>query len=161
MLRPAGAARAASGSIVFMDLAAAQEAFGKVGRLDRIDVVLPASLSDADRARVLEEVSASLPPGVTAGRPERRTETVDRMVRAFRVNLSALGAIALLVGMYFVYNTLSISVLRRRADIGVVRALGASRRSVFAAFLARGPLPRRSRQRSSASRSARPSPRAR
>ncbi|MBK9063397.1 MAG: FtsX-like permease family protein [Acidobacteria bacterium] len=138
VLRPAGAARAASGSIVFMDIAAAQEAFGKVGRLDRIDVVLPASLSDADRARVLEEVSASLPPGVTAGRPERRTETVDRMVRAFRVNLSALGAIALLVGMYFVYNTLSISVLRRRADIGVVRALGASRRSVFAAFLLEG-----------------------
>lgn len=127
VLRPTGAARAASGSIVFMDIAAAQEAFGKVGRLDRIDVVLPAPLSEADRARVLEEVSASLPPGVTAGRPERRTETVDRMVRAFRVNLSALGAIALLVGMYFVYNTLSISVLRRRADIGVVRALGTHR----------------------------------
>ena len=138
VLRPVGAARAASGSIVFMDLAAAQEAFGKVGRLDRIDIVLPASLSEGDRARVLEEVSASLPPDVTAGRPERRTETVDRLVRAFRVNLSALGAIALLVGMYFVYNTLSISVLRRRADIGVVRALGASRRSVFAAFLAEG-----------------------
>ena len=138
VLRPAGAARAASGSIVFMDLAAAQETFGKVGRLDRIDIVLPASLPDADRVRILEEVSASLPPGVTAGRPERRTETVERLVRAFRVNLSALGAIALLVGMYFVYNTLSISVLRRRVDIGVVRALGASRRSVFAAFLAEG-----------------------
>jgi putative ABC transport system permease protein len=138
VLRPAGAARAASGSILFMDLAAAQEAFGKVGRLDRIDIVLPASLSAAERARVLEEVSASLPSGVTAGRPERRTETVDRLVRAFRVNLSALGAISLLVGMYFVYNTLSISVLRRRADIGVVRALGASRHSVFAAFLLEG-----------------------
>jgi len=138
VLRLAGAARAAAGSIVFMDLAAAQEAFGKAGLLDRIDVVLPASLSGADRVRVLEEVSASLPPGVTAGRPERRTETVDRLVRAFRVNLSALGAIALLVGMYFVYNTLSISVLRRRADIGVVRALGASRRAVFAAFLGEG-----------------------
>ena len=138
VLKLAGAARAAAGSIVFMDLAAAQEAFGKAGFLDRIDVVLPASLSDADRARVLEEVSASLPPGVTAGRPERRTETVDRLVRAFRVNLSALGAIALLVGMYFVYNTLSISVLRRRTDIGVVRALGASRRAVFAAFLGEG-----------------------
>ena len=46
VLRPAGAARAASGSIVFMDLAVAQEAFGKVGRLDRIDVVLPPGLSE-------------------------------------------------------------------------------------------------------------------
>ncbi len=138
VLRPAGAARAASGSIVFMDLAAAQEAFGKVGRLDRIDVVPPPGLSEEDRVRLEEEIRASLPPGTTAGRPERRTETVDRLVRAFRVNLSALGLIALLVGMYFVYNTLSISVLRRRTDIGTVRALGASRRSVFAVFLAEG-----------------------
>jgi putative ABC transport system permease protein len=138
VLQPAGAARAASGSIVFMDLAAAQEAFGKVGRLDRIDVVLPAGLSEVGRARFEEEIRASLPPGTTAGRPERRTETVDRLVRAFRVNLSALGLIALLVGMYFVYNTLSISVLRRRTDIGTVSALGASKRSIFAVFLAEG-----------------------
>ena len=138
VLQPAGAARAASGSILFMDLAVAQEAFGKVGRLDRIDVVLPPGLSEEGRARFEEEIRASLPPGTTAGRPERRTETVDRLVRAFRLNLSALGLIALLVGMYFVYNTLSISVLRRRTDIGTVRALGASRRSIFAVFLAEG-----------------------
>jgi putative ABC transport system permease protein len=138
VLQPAGAARAASGSILFMDLAAAQEAFGKVGRLDRIDVVLPPGLSEEGRARFEEEIRASLPPGTTAGRPERRTETVDRLVRAFRVNLSALGLIALLVGMCFVYNTLSISVLRRRTDIGTVRALGASKRSIFAVFLAEG-----------------------
>jgi putative ABC transport system permease protein len=138
VLHPVGAARAASGSILFMDLAAAQEAFGKVGRLDRIDVVLPPGLSEEGRARFEDEIRASLPPGTTAGRPERRTETVDRLVRAFRVNLSALGLIALLVGMYFVYNTLSISVLRRRTDIGTVRALGASRRSVFTVFLAEG-----------------------
>ena len=138
VLHLVGAARAASGSIIFMDLGAAQEAFGKVGRLDRIDVVLPPGLPGDERARFEEEIRASLPPGTTAGRPERRTETVDRLVRAFRVNLSALGLIALLVGMYFVYNTLSISVLRRRTDIGTVRALGASKRSVFAVFLAEG-----------------------
>ena len=138
VLHPVGAARAASGSIIFMDLGAAQEAFGKVGRLDRIDVVLPPGLPGDERARFEEEIRASLPPGTTAGRPERRTETVDRLVRAFRVNLSALGLIALLVGMYFVYNTLSISVLRRRTDIGTVRALGASKRSVFVVFLAEG-----------------------
>ena len=80
----------------------------------------------------------SLPAGVTVGRPERRTATVDRMVRSFRVNLTALGLIALLVGTYFVYSTLSISVLRRRSDIGTVRALGASSRSVFLVFLAEG-----------------------
>ncbi|HEX5856146.1 MAG TPA: ABC transporter permease, partial [Thermoanaerobaculia bacterium] len=56
VLRPSGAARAASGSIVFMDLAAAQEAFGKVGRLDRIDVVLPPGLSEDGRVRFEDEI---------------------------------------------------------------------------------------------------------
>lgn len=138
VLRGEGAARAASGAIVFADLATVQEAFGKVGRLDRIDLVLPDGTSPEALARISEEVAASLPAGVHVGRPERRTETVDRMVRAFRVNLAALGLIALVVGVYFVYNTLSISVLRRRADIGTVRALGASRRAVFSLFLAEG-----------------------
>ena len=50
-----------------MDIGAAQEVFGKVGRLDRIDIVLPPGMSDADRGLFEEEVRASLPPGLTAG----------------------------------------------------------------------------------------------
>jgi len=133
-----GAARAAAGSIVFADLATAQELFGREGFLDRIDLVLPEVLDETARLALEESVRDSLPPGVTVGRPERRTATVDRMVRAFRVNLTALGLIALLVGTCFVYSTLSISVLRRRTDIGTVRALGASSRAVFLVFLAEG-----------------------
>jgi len=138
VLRLEGAARAAAGSVLFADLATAQELLGREGFLDRIDLVLPEGLSAAEREALEESVRDSLPPGVTVGRPERRTATVDRMVRSFRVNLTALGLIALLVGTYFVYNTLSISVLRRRSDIGTVRALGASARSVFLVFLAEG-----------------------
>ena len=133
-----GAARAAAGSVLFADLATAQEVLGRVGLLDRVDLVLPDGLADADRDALEAEVRASLPPGATVGRPDRRTATVDRMVRSFRVNLTALGLIALLVGTYFIYSTLSISVLRRRTDIGTVRALGASARAVFVVFLAEG-----------------------
>lgn len=138
VLEPSGPARAASGAIVFADIATVQEAFGKTGRIDRIDIVTPEGTSLADLTRLQEEIASSLPAGISAGRPERRTETVDRMVRAFRVNLTALGLIALLVGVSFVYNTLSISVLRRRTDIGTFRALGASRGQIFLTFLAEG-----------------------
>jgi len=138
ILEAEGPARTAMSSLVVADIATVQEAFGKVGWLDRIDLVLPEGLAPEARARLTEEIRASLPPDVTVGRPERRTETVDRMVRAFRVNLTALGLIALLVGTYFVYNTLSISVLRRRTDIGTVRAVGASKRAVFSVFLVEG-----------------------
>lgn len=138
VLQLQGAARAAAGSVVFADLATAQELLGREGLLDRLDLVLPDGLDEEERAALEASARDSLPPGATVGRPERRTATVDRMVRSFRVNLTALGLVALLVGTYFVYNTLSISVLRRRTDIGTVRALGASSRSVFLVFLAEG-----------------------
>jgi putative ABC transport system permease protein len=57
------------------------------------------------------------------------------MLAAFRWNLRLLSYIALVVGAFLIYNTISVSVVRRRAEIGIVRALGASRGSVLAAFV--------------------------
>ena len=65
------------------------------------------------------------------------TETAAnrRMLAAFRWNLHMLSGIALLVGAFLIYNAVSVSVVRRRADIGTMRALGASRAAVMVAFL--------------------------
>src|SRR5438045_6777901 len=60
------------------------------------------------------------------------------MLRSFRVNLFALAGVALLVGMFLVYNTVLISILRRRKDVGVLKTVGASPQQVFAAFLGEG-----------------------
>jgi putative ABC transport system permease protein len=60
------------------------------------------------------------------------------MLRAFRVNLFALAGVALLVGMFLVYNTVLISILRRRKDVGVLKTVGTAPRQIFGAFLAEG-----------------------
>ena len=130
-----GPARASGGQILVTGLRTAQELFALPGRVDRIDIAFPDS---APFEAIRNRVAASLAPGERVERPEARGETSDRMTRAFRFNLSALGSIALLVGMFLIYNTLSISVLRRRPEIGTLRALGASRRSIFRAFLSEG-----------------------
>ncbi len=57
------------------------------------------------------------------------------MLSAFRWNLRILSYVALVVGAFLIFNTISVSVVRRRPEIGIVRALGASRRAVLAAFL--------------------------
>jgi len=57
------------------------------------------------------------------------------MLAAFRWNLRILSYVALVVGSFLIYNTISVSVVRRRAEIGIVRALGATRGAVMAAFL--------------------------
>ncbi|MGH9443387.1 MAG: FtsX-like permease family protein [Thermoanaerobaculia bacterium] len=130
-----GPARASGGQVLVTGLRTAQDLFEMPGRVDRIDIAFPDSLPfEPVRARV----AASLSPGTRVERPEARSETADKMTRAFRFNLAALGSIALLVGMFLIYNTVSISVLRRRPEIGTLRALGASRAAVFRAFLAEG-----------------------
>lgn len=123
-------------SVVFVDIVTAQELFGKVGLLDRIDLVVdPARLAAVERTIV-----PLLPPGTRAIAPQTRTGEIARMLQSFRLNLEALAYVALLVGMYLIYNTVAISVVQRRPEIGTVRALGATRGAVFATFLAEGAL---------------------
>jgi len=123
-------------SVMFVDIATAQEVFAKVGLLDRIDLIV----DDARLPAVQRAVAAVLPHGARAIRPEVRTGEIKRMLRSFQLNLAALSYIAMLVGMYLIYNTVAISVVQRRPDVGTLRALGATRRQIFLAFLGEGAL---------------------
>jgi putative ABC transport system permease protein len=137
LLRDEGPARVVDGNFVLMDIAAAQLAFDRLGRVDRVDVRLadPSRLDEAERA-----ITAKLPPGLSVQRPARRGEQVEQMLAAFQFNLSALSYVALLVGLFLVYNTVATSVIARREEIGMLRALGASRRRVLTLFLGEGAL---------------------
>ena len=129
ILEARGPATAFNGAIVICDISVAQRNFAMAGKLSRIDLMVP------DDALVRE---IRLPPGTRVERPARRNERVEKMLRAFRVNLFALAGVALLVGMFLVYNTVLISILRRRKDVGVLKTLGASPQQVFAAFVGEG-----------------------
>src|SRR6202035_941623 len=74
-------------------------------------------------------------PGVEVRLAGAGTMENRKMLAAFRWNLKLLSYIALVVGAFLIYNTISVSVVRRRAEIGIVRALGASRATVLAAFI--------------------------
>jgi putative ABC transport system permease protein len=117
---------------VALDIAQAQQLLSRYGRLDRIDVTIAPS-EDFDRAE--SAIRAALPAGYFVSKPGARAAENQRMLSAFRWNLRILSYISLVVGAFLIYNTISISVLRRRAEIGVLRALGASRGAVFSIFL--------------------------
>ncbi|NJN83153.1 MAG: ABC transporter permease, partial [Caldilineaceae bacterium] len=57
------------------------------------------------------------------------------MTRAFSLNLTALSLLALVVGMFLIYNTVTFSVVQRRPVIGSLRALGMTRREIYALIL--------------------------
>ncbi len=121
-----------SGSLVIMDIATAQRALQRSGRVDRILLKVPSTTSVEQWE---QRIRPSLPAGVDLRREGAQTDGNRRMLSAFRWNLRILSYVALVVGAFLIFNTISVSVVRRRAEIGIVRALGASRTDVLAAFL--------------------------
>ena len=116
-----------------MDIANVQENFLHAGKLSRISALLRPG---ADFTTVAGRLRSELPPGTVVQAPDRRNRQIARMLGAFQLNLTALSLVSLLVGMFLIYNTVAASVVRRRHEIGVLRALGLSRWQVQGLFLA-------------------------
>jgi putative ABC transport system permease protein len=132
LLKDEGPARVLDGYFALMDIAAAQLAVNRLGQLDRLDLRL---VPGRDVGRSGTEIARRLPAGLRVQRPAERTEQVEKMLEAFHLNLEALSYVALLVGLFLIYNSVSVSVIARREEIGMLRALGVSRRGIQALFL--------------------------
>jgi putative ABC transport system permease protein len=131
LLEKGGLGGAFSGNVVATDIENAQDALDSEGKVSEIELIVPESLV----SQVKEELEGSLPPSVLVDRPEARGNNVEKMTRSFQYNLTALAFIALIVGMFLIYNTITISVIRRRGEIGTLRALGLRRSQVSILFL--------------------------
>jgi putative ABC transport system permease protein len=117
VLRPAEAqSRLRLDDVVVLDLASAQELLGMVGRLSRIDLIL-----DPEQAARLARL---LPADLVLQPASDQRRVAQDLTAAFRLNLTALSLLALVVGMFLVYNTMTFSVLQRREVHAVLRALG-------------------------------------
>ena len=116
--------------LLVADIATAQELTGASGQLDRIDLILP------DDPAALARIEALLPVDVRILEAAARAGTVAEMTRAFQVNLTAMSLLALVVGMFLIYNTVTFSVVQRRGMFGTLRCLGVTEREIFGLVLA-------------------------
>lgn len=119
------------GDFALMDIAAAQEAFGQIGKLSRIDLMV----ADEDIPAVSKRLRPLLPPDTRVQRPAQRGAEVAAMLAAFRLNLGALSCIAIFVGAFLIYNAIASAVVRRRAEVGTLRSIGASAGQLRCMFL--------------------------
>jgi len=133
LLKMAGPAKSLEGNFGLIDIASAQEALEKVGLIDRIDLIVDKSRSIEATERELKKV---IPPGVEVRRSDTRSGQIEKMVSAFHLNLTALSFISLIVGMFLIYNAVSISVIQRRREIGILRSIGLTRPQVLTLFIA-------------------------
>jgi len=116
--------------LIVADISTAQELTGKTGWLSRVDLILP-----QDDPQAVERIQALLPQGYRVSSSAARTSTIQQMTEAFQLNLSALSLLALVVGLFLIYNTMTFSVVQRRALFGMLRCLGVTRRELFALVL--------------------------
>jgi putative ABC transport system permease protein len=120
--------RRALSNLLFTDIATAQELLGQVDRLSQIDLIT------TDQAQ-LKQLEASLPQGVKLETAEAQKNAVQQMTAAFELNLTALSLLALVVGMFLIYNTVTFSVIQRRPIFGVLRCLGVTQGQIFTLIL--------------------------
>ena len=118
-----------------MDIASAQWTFNQIGRLNRIDLRLSPG-NDVDAFR--RALGQRLPVGVVAVAPQVERDRAITVTRAYRVNLNMLALVALWTGAFLVFSTQSLSVLRRRRSLALLRALGVTRGELQRALIGEG-----------------------
>jgi len=114
--------------LLITDISSAQEILGKVGLIDKIDVVIRDDIE-------LAEISGLLPENVLVISNSEQRAQVENMVSAFQLNLTALSLLAMVVGLFLIYNTMTFSVIQRRELIGVYRGFGFFRSEIFLMIL--------------------------
>jgi putative ABC transport system permease protein len=119
-------------NMVLMDIGNLQEYFQKAGILTRIDI-----LSDEKTA---EEISTILPYNLRIEKKEVVFKNQKSLIASFRYNLQFVSLIAILVGIFLLYSTVFISVVKRRTEIGILRSLGTDKKTVILLFTIQGML---------------------
>ncbi|MBK7975382.1 MAG: FtsX-like permease family protein [Deltaproteobacteria bacterium] len=128
-----GKARAFGGQVLILNLDAAQVGFVRGTNIDRIDVELAPGLTrDEGRARL----QALIGDKARVETPSKRADQLARMTSSFRYGMQMSGSIAVLIGMFLIYNAVAVSVTERRREIGILRSVGVSRGRVAGVFLA-------------------------
>ncbi len=125
--------------LIIADISTAQELFHMPGRLSHIDLIIK---DEATATRIQQR----LPAGVRMETSDTQRDTVKQMTDAFTVNLTALSLIALLVGIFLIYNTVTFNVVQRRPFFAILRCLGVTREQLFWLIMTESEPPRHVRR---------------
>ncbi|MCE9637482.1 MAG: FtsX-like permease family protein [Planctomycetes bacterium] len=132
---PGDAPRGNAGRVVLVSVGAARLLLARGDRVDRIDVTLdsgrdPGAAADAIRAALAPKA----PPSLLVGPPGMADPSTGDVLGAVDVGLKLGAVVALLVGVFLIHHTVSIGVTERRREVGILRALGATRGQVLLVF---------------------------
>ena len=124
--------------LVIADVPTVQRILAREGELDRVEILVedrelrrdPAAL-----AGIEDRLRALLPEGIELRPAEARVAERAGMTAAFRLNLTILSLIAMLVGAYLILQALDAAVVRRRSELATLKSLGVGETALFVTLL--------------------------
>ena len=122
IMKPSGLTSAFGGNLAIMDIYAAQRMFGRGRTFDRIDLAVAPGSTIEECQR---ELRALLGSGFEIRPPSGRGQQFEAMLAGYSIMMTASSAFALCIGLFIIYNSFAIAVTQRRAEVGILRALGA------------------------------------
>jgi putative ABC transport system permease protein len=132
IFKPTGVGEVFGGNIAVMDIYSAQVVFDRGRNFDHIDL----TNSPAVPVNELQQrLKARLPAGIEVMRPDMKGQSLENAVTAMRLGMMITSFIALLVGVYIIFNSFTISVNQRWKEIGILRAVGVERGNINAMFM--------------------------
>ena len=132
IMKSGGLAGAFGGNLAVMDIYAAQKAFGRGPRFDRIDLAVNDGVRVEDAQARLQAV---LGPGYQVETPSGRGQQFESLSSVYAMVTNITSLFTLFIGMFIIYNTFSIAVAQRHSEIGILRALGATQKQIRSLFL--------------------------
>ena len=124
--------------LVIGDLPTVQNLLSRKGELNRIEVIVD-QIEMRENLNFLQgikdRISKNLPKNLTLKATQNRAADRASMTAAFRLNLTILSLIAILVGAYLILQALDAAVVRRRAEVATLISLGVNRGVLFITFL--------------------------
>ncbi|MDD2545282.1 MAG: ABC transporter permease [Burkholderiaceae bacterium] len=123
----AGRVEAGGAPLAWMDIGAAQDLFGRIGQLSRIDLQLPAG-TDRRRFQAALQAEPDWPAQLVLSEPGDAEQRIDSLSQAYRVNLTVLALVALFTGAYLVFSVQALSVAQRAPQFALLAVLGATPR---------------------------------
>jgi len=133
IMKSSGLTSAFGGNLAIMDVYAAQKVFGRGRRFDRIDLAVQEGLRPEEVGKRLEQM---LGAGYQVESPSSRGKQFESLSSVYGMLANITSLFALFIGMFIIYNSFAIAVTQRRSEIGILRALGATRGQIQVLFLA-------------------------
>ncbi|MBI2478351.1 MAG: ABC transporter permease [Planctomycetia bacterium] len=135
LVKPRSGSAVAEGGLLYMSLGLAQSRFKLPGEIDAVQIVL----DETTDVEMTQAAAAShLPVGLVVRQPNMRSRLAEETTLATEQGLQLATAFALVIAAFIIFNTFQMTVGERRRQLGILRAIGATRRQVTFLILREG-----------------------